>query len=89
MNDALLLDVVTNSVKTLTFVLAPLLLALLLVGLVVSVFQAVTQVNEQTLVFVPKLLIAFIVMVVAGPWMAEQLTQFTIQLFNLLPQMAR
>jgi flagellar biosynthetic protein FliQ len=89
MSDALLLQLVTDTIKTLILVLAPLLLTMLAVGLLVSVFQAVTQVNESTLVFVPKLVASFAVLLIAGPWMANQLTQFTTQVLTMLPQLAR
>jgi flagellar biosynthesis protein FliQ len=88
-SDALLLDVMTNAVKTLMLILAPLMLGMLIVGLVVSVFQAATQINEATLVFVPKLVAAFAILLFAGPWMASQMMQFTTRLFTMLPQMAR
>jgi flagellar biosynthetic protein FliQ len=89
MSDALLLDVMSNAVKTLMLVLAPIMLGTLAIGLVISVFQAVTQINEQTLTFVPKLVAAFAILLFAGPWMASQMMQFTTQLFTMLPQMAR
>jgi flagellar biosynthesis protein FliQ len=89
MSDALLLELVTNTIKTLILVLAPLLLTMLAVGLVVSIFQAVTQVNESTLVFVPKLLASFAVLLIAGPWMADQLAQYTTQVLTMLPLLAR
>jgi hypothetical protein len=52
-------------------------------------FQAVTQVNEPTLVFIPKFAISFVVLLIAGPWMADQLLQFTTQMLTMLPAMAR
>ena len=52
----------------------PPLLAALAVGLVVSIFQAATQINEATLTFIPKLLVAFLVFVIAGPWMLQVIT---------------
>ena len=70
-------------------VAAPVLLVVLVVGLVVSIFQAATQINEATLVFVPKLVAAFAILLFAGPWMASQMMQFTTRLFTMLPQMAR
>ena len=64
---------------------APLLLAALAVGLLVSVFQAATQINEMTLSFIPKLLVMFIVLVVAGPWMLNLLMDYTRRLFSSIP----
>jgi flagellar biosynthetic protein FliQ len=57
----------------------------LLVGLLVSVLQAATQINEMTLTFIPKLLAMFVVLVVAGPWMINTLMDYTIRLFTSIP----
>ncbi len=65
----------------------PPLLAALAVGLVVSIFQAATQINEATLTFIPKLLVAFLVFVIAGPWMLQVITDYTIRLYQSIPQM--
>jgi len=65
----------------------PVLLTVLAVGLVVSIFQAVTQINEQTLAFVPKLIAAVAVLVVAGPWMLETLVDYIRRVIEAIPQM--
>ena len=69
-------------------VAAPLLLTALVVGLVVSIFQAATQINEATLTFVPKLLAAVAVMGVAGPWMLTSLVEYLRSVLLSLPQAA-
>ena len=61
---------------------APLLGAVLVTGLVVSVFQAATQINEQTLSFVPKIVAVFLAMLLFGPWLIRVMTVFTIGLFE-------
>ncbi len=66
---------------------APLLLAALITGLLVSVFQAATQINEMTLSFIPKLLVMFVVMIVAGPWMLNLMLDYMRNLFTSLPSM--
>ena len=66
---------------------APLLVTALVVGLVVSVFQAATQINEMTLSFIPKLVAMFVVLVVAGPWMLSLLVDYMQRLFSSIPQM--
>jgi flagellar biosynthetic protein FliQ len=66
---------------------APLLLAALAVGLLVSIFQAATQINEMTLSFIPKLLAIFATMVVAGPWMLATLVDYMQRLYTSIPQM--
>jgi flagellar biosynthesis protein FliQ len=64
---------------------APLLLAALLVGLLVGVFQAATQINEMTLSFIPKLIGMAGTLVVAGPWMLKTIVSYTRELFESIP----
>jgi flagellar biosynthetic protein FliQ len=66
---------------------APLLLVALVVGLVISIFQAATQINEATLSFIPKLLAVFAVLVIAGPWMMGQMLDYIRVLFSSIPQL--
>ena len=63
----------------------PLLLASLLMGLLVSVFQAATQINEMTLTFIPKLLVMFVVLVVVGPWTLTLLVDYVVRLLSSIP----
>ena len=65
----------------------PLLGLVMLVGILISVLQVVTQVQEMSLTFVPKLFTAGAVMIMAGPWMLRKLTQFTFQLWSGIPSM--
>ena len=70
-----------------TLILAgPLLLAALVIGLIISVFQAATQINEQTLSFIPKLVGMFIVLILAGPWMLQMMVDYIRRLFESIPQ---
>lgn len=73
------------AVEITMLVSAPLLLAALAVGLVVSVFQAATQINEMTLSFIPKLAAVFVTLVIAGPWMLTLLTDFMRRLYSSIP----
>lgn len=66
---------------------APLFLAALVTGLIISIFQAATQINEMTLSFVPKLVAIFVTLVLAGPWMITLLTDFIRRLFESIPAM--
>ena len=66
---------------------APILLVALVIGLAVSVFQAVTQIQEQTLSFIPKIVGMAVLVVVAGPWMLGQLINWTQQLYAGIPSM--
>ncbi|OON61034.1 flagellar biosynthetic protein FliQ [Massilia sp. KIM] len=64
---------------------APLLLVALIIGLIVSIFQAATQINEATLSFIPKLVGIFIALVVAGPWMLSVMLDYMRQVFTGIP----
>lgn len=64
---------------------APLLLSGLAIGLVISILQAATQINEMTLSFIPKILVMGVVVLVAGGWMLHVLIDFTIRLFHSIP----
>jgi flagellar biosynthetic protein FliQ len=64
---------------------APLLLAALITGLIISIFQAATQINESTLSFVPRLVAMFITLIVAGPWMLEVMIEYIRRLFASIP----
>ena len=66
---------------------APLLLVALVVGLLISLFQAATQINEMTLSFIPKLLAVFAVLVIAGPWMLGMVLDYMRNLFSSIPQL--
>lgn len=69
----------------LLMVSAPLLLVVLVVGLLVSIFQAATQINESTLSFVPKIVAAVLVLVIAGPWMLATLVEYIQRTLKSLP----
>ena len=61
----------------------------MLVGLIISLFQATTQIHEQTLTFVPKILTVFLSLAILGPWMIGQMVKFTAAIFNLIPYLYR
>ncbi|CAG9253833.1 flagellar biosynthesis protein FliQ [Paraburkholderia unamae] len=67
---------------------APLLLVSLVVGLVVSLFQAATQINESTLSFIPKLIAIAVTLVIAGPWMLTKMLDYMHHMFTSIPQIA-
>jgi flagellar biosynthetic protein FliQ len=66
---------------------APFLLAGLAVGLLVSIFQAATSIQEQTLSFIPKIIVMAVVIAVAGPWMMNEIVDYTKQLFESIPSL--
>ena len=66
---------------------APLFAAALITGLIVSIFQAATQISEMTLSFVPKLVVTFTTLVLAGPWMLTKLTDYITRLYEAIPSL--
>lgn len=75
------------AMKTVVLVAGPMLLAGMIVGLVISIFQAATQINEMTMTFVPKILAVFVVLIVTLPWTIQQMTSFTEAMFNRIANM--
>ena len=83
------IEVLRQLIGTSLMVVSPILLGSLLVGLLVSLLQSVTSIQEQTLSFVPKLLAVSLVIVLGAPWILRQLMQFTITYISRLPDMVR
>ena len=83
------LRIIQEAITLLIEVSAPVLIVGLTVGLLVSIFQAMTQINEQTLSFVPKILAILAALIVFGSWMLTKLVQFTIQLFENIAVIVR
>jgi len=80
MTPDMVIDLGREALTTTVLLSAPLLLAALLTGLVVGLFQAATQINEQTLSFIPKLLSMVIVLIATGPWLLQTILDFTSEL---------
>jgi len=87
MTPTAVIDLGRQAVELMLMVSAPLFLAALATGLLVSIFQAATQINEMTLTFVPKLVAIFVTMVAMGPWMIMQITDFIRRLYGSIPGM--
>jgi len=85
MTPELVMDIGRQAIEMTLLLSAPLLLAALLIGLVISVFQAATQINEQTLSFIPKLVGMFLVLVLAGPWMLQLMVDYMRRLLESIP----
>ena len=86
MTPTTVIDLGRQALELTLLVSAPLFIAALVTGLIISIFQAATQINEQTLSFVPKLIATFITLVLAGPWMITMMTDFIRRLFESIPQ---
>lgn len=89
MTEAQVLTLAQNTLMAILMLAGPLLLADLVIGLVVSVFQAVTSISEATLSFVPKAVGTAVVVITLGPWMGANISRFTVQVFNSLPGLVR
>ncbi|KGM07343.1 Flagellar biosynthesis protein FliQ [Methylophaga thiooxydans] len=79
------LTVMQQTLQIISLLIAMILLPALGIGLIVSMFQAATSINEQTLTFIPKLFITILVLIFAGPWMLSMLLSFTQRLFEDIP----
>lgn len=82
------LQLVTQLLWNGFLIAAPLLLATLVVGVLIGIFQVVTQLQEMSLSYVPKLVVAFVVLVMFGPWMLGRLTTFAASLYRGIPQIS-
>lgn len=79
------LTIMQQTLHVITLLIAVILIPALFVGLLVSMFQAATSINEQTLSFIPKLLITILVLVFAGPWMLSLITGYATRIFEDIP----
>jgi flagellar biosynthetic protein FliQ len=84
--EAQLIGLAVQTYKTALLIALPMLMAGLVMGLLVSIFQAATQINEMTLTFVPKILVVIGVLIFIMPWMMNMIMEFTIEVMNLIPE---
>ncbi len=87
MNPGTVMEIGRQAIEVTLLVSAPMLLTALVIGLIISIFQAATQLNEATLQFVPKLVAMFLVLLLAGPWMLQYLVDYIQRLFSSIPQL--
>jgi flagellar biosynthetic protein FliQ len=87
MTDTAVIEIVLQALILVAKVAGPILATSLAVGLTISLIQSVTQVQEMTLVFVPKMIAVALVLVIAGHWMLAQIVAFTDQLFAMIPRL--
>jgi flagellar biosynthesis protein FliQ len=81
------MEIAQNALELVIYLAAPVLLVGLAVGLLVSIFQAATQIQEQTLSFIPKLIAMVVALMVMGPWMLQMWIDFTQNLFHSIPDL--
>jgi flagellar biosynthetic protein FliQ len=89
MSDATVIAIAQDALMTTLMVAAPILVVSLVIGMVISIFQAMTQINEVTLTFVPKIFGVFAVAALLGPWMIGTMVNYTSRLFATLPGLVR
>ncbi len=89
MNTDLVVGMASEAVKMILLLSAPMLIVGLVVGLVISIFQAVTQIQEMTLTFVPKIIAVMITLIIALPWMLNLIVTYTHNLFSSIPMHIR
>ncbi|HZV54727.1 MAG TPA: flagellar biosynthesis protein FliQ [Rhodocyclaceae bacterium] len=87
MTPTTVIEIGRQALEVTLLISAPLFIAALVTGLIVSVFQAATQINESTLSFVPKLVVIFLTMIIAGPWMITVMTDYIRRLYEAIPTM--
>jgi flagellar biosynthetic protein FliQ len=86
MDNDFVIGIANQAVKVTMMLAAPMLLGALIIGILVSLFQAVTQINEQTLSFIPKILVIVMALVFFAPWMMDIITSFTRELILSIPK---
>jgi flagellar biosynthesis protein FliQ len=85
MTPSTVIEIGRNAVELTLMISAPLFIAALATGLIISIFQAATQINEATLSFVPKLIAIFVTLILAGPWMLTMMTDYIRRLYEAIP----
>lgn len=89
MTESYVLSMAMDALRVTLMLAAPVLLVSLVVGVLVSIFQAATQINEVTMTFIPKIIGISLVLAVLGSWMGQQLLAFTTQIFNSIGNLPR
>jgi flagellar biosynthetic protein FliQ len=84
-----LTNLLRGGIMQVLFLASPLLISALVVGLIVAILQATTSIQEQTLTFVPKVIVILLVLAFLGGWMFSSLGDYTVRLFQMIPDMAR
>ena len=87
MTPGIVMEIGRQAIEVTLLIASPMLVTALVVGLIISIFQAATQLNESTLQFVPKLVAMFVVLLLAGPWMLQYLIDYIQRLFGSIPQL--
>ena len=89
MTQEMVLDIGAQAIKTAAFLAGPMLLTAMVIGILISLFQAVTQINEQTLTFIPKIIGVALVIIMLAPWMLEVIQTYAIEVLGGAGDMIR
>jgi flagellar biosynthetic protein FliQ len=89
MTEEMVMNIGAEAIKTTIYLAGPMLAAAMMIGIVVSVLQAITQINESTLTFIPKMVAVVVVLIVMAPWMLEVLQQYAIQVLGGAGELVR
>lgn len=84
MSSSIIMDIMQSAMVVALKVATPILLVSIIIGLVIAIFQAATQIHEQTLTFVPKLFATAIILIILGPWMIEVMSDFVYYIFDAM-----
>ncbi|PIE77286.1 MAG: flagellar biosynthetic protein FliQ [Clostridiales bacterium] len=89
MSEQVIIEYFGRAIYIILITTAPMLISALVVGLIIAIFQATTQIQEQTLAFVPKIIVIFLVLIILGPWMINTLKAFTFTIFEAITNVAQ
>ena len=89
MSEELILKLGQDAIRTTAMIASPMLIGALVIGLMISVMQAITQINEATLTFIPKIAVVFSVLLIAGPWMLDIIIAYTSELYENIATFVR
>ncbi|MEK6706290.1 MAG: flagellar biosynthesis protein FliQ [Bdellovibrionota bacterium] len=89
MTEEMVMSIGSEAIKTMIYLAGPMLIAAMLIGIVVSALQAITQINEATLTFIPKMVAVVVILVLLAPWMLEVLQEYTRQVIGTAGDLVR
>jgi len=89
MTPEFVIGIARQGIETTLMCAAPMLITALVIGLVISIFQAATQINEQTMTFIPKIVGVFVALLIFAPWILQKVSAFVMFIFDQLPMVGR
>ncbi|MBC7384558.1 MAG: flagellar biosynthesis protein FliQ [Cryobacterium sp.] len=89
MTEDLVMQISGETLKTMALIAGPMLIAAMVIGVIISVLQAITQINEATLTFIPKMVAIILVLVIMAPWMLEVLSNYSTEIFGNFAEWVR